>query len=92
MGWRGRVAEEILCRGGGELFDITIIGGEPHGNYNRILLSNVLNGTQTPDEIVLNTHEWYRQNGIRLLAGVPAIGFNGTKRHRDDAGRPADSL
>src|SRR3954470_16203113 len=75
-----RVAEEILARGGRDLFDITIIGGEPHGNYNRILLSNVLNGTQDASEITLNTIEWYKENGIKLLAGVPAIGIHREKR------------
>ncbi len=75
-----RVAEEILKRGGGALFEITIIGGEPHGNYNRILLSNVLNGTQSPDEIIINSLEWYKQNDVCLLAGVPAISIHRRKR------------
>jgi nitrite reductase (NADH) large subunit len=76
-----RVAEEILKRDPDHaLFDITIIGGEPHGNYNRILLSNVLNGSQSEDEITLNSLEWYRENHITLLAGVPAIGIRRDKR------------
>ena len=75
-----RVAEEILKRDGLALFDITIIGAEPHGNYNRILLSNVLNGTQGGDEITINPLPWYKENGIKLLAGVPAIGINRHKR------------
>ncbi len=54
-----RALEEILARGGGEQFEITVFGDEPYGNYNRILLSEVLadaaagNGTShetTPDE------------------------------------------
>ena len=49
-----RVAEEILKRDGNALFEITMIGAEPHGNYNRILLSNVLNGTQNADDITMN--------------------------------------
>jgi nitrite reductase (NADH) large subunit len=40
-----RVVEEILKRAPGR-FDITMFGAEPYGNYNRILLSNVLNGSQ----------------------------------------------
>lgn len=74
-----RVAEEILKRDG-DAFDITIIGGEPHGNYNRILLSNVLNGTQDAADITINSIGWYKENGIRLLAGVPAIGIDRAKR------------
>jgi nitrite reductase (NADH) large subunit len=65
-----RTVEEILARGGGEQFDITVFGDEPYGNYNRILLSNVLNGSQDPSEIFLNGLEWYRENGIELCAGV----------------------
>lgn len=89
-----RVADEILRRSRTQ-FDITIIGGEPHGNYNRILLSNVLNGTQPAEEIFINTFEWYKENGITLLAGVPAIGINRDKRHvelLDDRKIPYDKL
>jgi nitrite reductase (NADH) large subunit len=67
-----RTVEEILARGGGDLFDIVMFGEEPYGNYNRILLSDVLNGSHQPDEIFLNSLEWYEQNGIRLHAGVRA--------------------
>jgi nitrite reductase (NADH) large subunit len=65
-----RAVEEILARGGGDLFDITMFGNEPHGNYNRILLSNVLNGTQDASEIFLNPLEWYAENNINLHTGV----------------------
>ncbi len=67
-----RAVEEILGRGGAEQFEITMFGDEPYGNYNRILLSNVLNGSQQPSEIFLNPLEWYRENGITLHLGVLA--------------------
>jgi nitrite reductase (NADH) large subunit len=67
-----RAVEEILSRGGRDLFDITMFGDEPYGNYNRILLSNVLNGTQDESEIFLNPLEWYKENNITLHAGVRA--------------------
>jgi nitrite reductase (NADH) large subunit len=67
-----RTVEEILSRGGRDRFDITILGDEPYGNYNRILLSNVINGSQDPTEIFLNSLPWYEQNGVRLLAGTRA--------------------
>ena len=53
-----RAAEEILARGGGDQFEITMFGDEPHGNYNRILLSNVLNGSYNEEEIFLNPLAW----------------------------------
>jgi nitrite reductase (NADH) large subunit len=49
--------------------DITVFGAEPHPNYNRILLSPVLAGEQTLDEIVLNDWSWYQDHGITLHAG-----------------------
>jgi nitrite reductase (NADH) large subunit len=61
-----RTVEEILACGGGTQFDITIFGEEPYGNYNRILLSSVLNGSQDPSEIFLNGLDWYKDNGIEL--------------------------
>lgn len=67
-----RAVEEILARGGNDLFDITMFGDEPYGNYNRILLSNVLNGSQQEEEIFLNPIEWYRENNITLHVGVYA--------------------
>ena len=70
-----RAVEDILERGGGEQFEITMFGDEPTGNYNRILLSNVLNGSYKEDEIFLNPLPWYRQNNIRLLAGQRAVGL-----------------
>src|SRR5579859_7045400 len=65
-----RAVEEILSRGGDEIFNITMFGDEPYGNYNRILLSNVLNGSQDARDIFLNPLEWYRENAITLHAGV----------------------
>src|SRR5207244_1135458 len=52
-----------------DLYDITVFGAEPYPNYNRILLSPVLSGEQTIDDIMLNGVEWYRENGITLHLG-----------------------
>jgi nitrite reductase (NADH) large subunit len=68
-----RAVEEILARGGSELFDITVFGDEPYGNYNRILLSNVLAGSDDPAEIYLNQVDWYDENDIDLRAGVRVV-------------------
>ncbi|NYJ07972.1 nitrite reductase large subunit NirB [Petropleomorpha daqingensis] len=65
-----RFVEEVLERGGGDSFRITVFGDEPHGNYNRIMLSPVLAGETAEDEIVLNSHEWYSDNDVELRAGV----------------------
>ncbi len=63
-----RTLEELL-KIAPDLYDITVFGAEPHPNYNRILLSPVLAGEQTLDEIVLNDWGWYQEHGITLHAG-----------------------
>src|SRR5689334_25368492 len=65
-----RTVEEILARGGAEQFQITMFGEEPYGNYNRILLSNVLSGVEDESGIFLNDLDWYTDNGIALHAGT----------------------
>jgi len=65
-----RTVEEILRRGGAQLFDITIFGDEPYGNYNRIMLSNVLSGVMMPADIFLNPLSWYEENNIHLHSSV----------------------
>ncbi|HNX34834.1 MAG TPA: NAD(P)/FAD-dependent oxidoreductase, partial [Kiritimatiellia bacterium] len=57
----GKLAEELVSRGR-ERFDITIIGEEPYGNYNRIKLVVKLKETDLPD-LFLNTPQWYADNG-----------------------------
>jgi nitrite reductase (NADH) large subunit len=52
-----RTVEELL-KLAPDLYDITIFGEEPHGNYNRILLSPVLAGEKTFAEIMLNVEAW----------------------------------
>ena len=65
-----RVVEEILARGGATQFSITMFGDEPYGNYNRIMLSHVLSGEESHEDIFLNSLEWYIENDILLHAGV----------------------
>lgn len=59
--------EHLLTKKGD--MDITVFGGEPHVNYNRVLLSSVLAGEMQSEEIILNPHEWYEKNGIALHIG-----------------------
>src|SRR6478736_5223958 len=73
-----RAVEEILARGGADQFEITMFGEEPYGNYNRILLSDVLNGSHDESEIFLNPLSWYEEHGITLHAGVKV---NKIQRH-----------
>jgi nitrite reductase (NADH) large subunit len=74
-----RVVEEILKRDS-DRFNITMFGAEPYGNYNRILLSNVLNGAQNPAEIFMNPLAWYDEHGVALHAGVKAVHIDRTRK------------
>ncbi|HRE18437.1 MAG TPA: FAD-dependent oxidoreductase, partial [Rhodocyclaceae bacterium] len=60
-----RTLEELL-KIRPEHYEITVFGAEPHPNYNRILLSPVLAGEMTVNEIILNDLDWYKSNDIKL--------------------------
>jgi nitrite reductase (NADH) large subunit len=70
-----RAVEELLSRAP-DRFDIVVIGAEPYPNYNRILLSAVLAGDKTLDDIVVNPRSWYEERGIRLVAGTAATSID----------------
>jgi nitrite reductase (NADH) large subunit len=67
-----RTLEELL-KIAPDLYDIAVFGAEPHPNYNRILLSPVLAGEQTLEEIVLNPLSWYEENNIKLHLGKKVV-------------------
>jgi nitrite reductase (NADH) large subunit len=60
-----RTLEELL-KTAPDMYDITVFGSEPYGNYNRILLSPVLAGEKAFPDILLNDEPWYAANGITL--------------------------
>ncbi len=64
-----RAVENVLARGGRDLFDIVMFGDEPYGNYNRIMLSGILAGSKTLDDILINTPAWYAEAGVKLHSG-----------------------
>ena len=80
-----RTVEELL-KLAPDLYDITVFGAEPHGNYNRILLSPMLAGEKNLDDIMLNTRAWYEHNRITLHAGDPVLSIDRTRRLVRSAG------
>jgi len=92
-GMAGMRAVEELLEIAPDMYDITVFGAEPHGNYNRILLSPVLAEEKSVDDIMLNTREWYTEQGITLHAGSKVeridrarclvIAEDGTQAHYD---------
>ncbi|MEO0390471.1 MAG: nitrite reductase large subunit NirB [Pseudomonadota bacterium] len=63
----GRALEHVFEAGGA--FDVTLFNAEPRGNYNRIMLSPVLAGDQTYDEIVTHDATWYAEHGVTCRFG-----------------------
>jgi nitrite reductase (NADH) large subunit len=79
-GMAGMRTVEELHKLAPDLYDITVFGAEPYGNYNRILLSPVLAGEKTVDDIMLHTREWYERHGITLHAGDPVVHIDRKRR------------
>ncbi|HEX3140137.1 MAG TPA: nitrite reductase large subunit NirB [Rhizobacter sp.] len=89
-----RTLEELI-KISPDLYDITVFGAEPHPNYNRILLSPVLSGEQTLDEIVLNPLSWYEENNIKLHLGKKVVDIdrrNRVVKAADGTEEPYDRL
>ena len=68
-------------------FAITVFGDETHVNYNRIMLSSVLAGEKSYNDIVLNDIDWYRKHSIAARLGVKITGIDSkTNTVIDDVG------
>lgn len=70
----GRALEHLLDAGGD--YDATLFNAEPRGNYNRIMLSPVLSGEKTYEEIVTHTAEWYEENGVHCRFGEKVVAID----------------
>lgn len=73
-----RCIEEII-KNDPDAFEITIFGSEPHANYNRILLSTVLQGMTSVEDITINDRDWYEEHHIQLFTGETVIKINKEK-------------
>ncbi len=94
-GMAGMKVVEQLLEIAPKAYEITVIGAEPHPNYNRILLSPVLAGEKKVDDIILNSLEWYRDKGVALITSDAVVAIDRRKRLvRTHSGRewPYDRL
>ena len=74
-----RTVEELL-KIDPAAFEITVFGAEPYGNYNRIMLSPVLTGEKTFEEIVTHDEQWYSDNAVTLHKGKTITEIDRIKR------------
>ena len=94
-GMAGMRAVEELLKLAPDVYDVTVFGAEPYGNYNRILLSPVLAAEKSVDEIMLNSPEWYAEHDITLHAGQQVVDIDRGRRKvvaADGSETPYDRL
>ncbi len=69
----GRLVEHVSEAGG---WDITLFNAEPRGTYNRIMLSPVLSGEKTYEEIVTHDAAFYEDHGVTCRFGERVSGID----------------
>ncbi|MQQ10084.1 nitrite reductase large subunit [Epibacterium sp. SM1979] len=70
----GRVLEHLFDNGAD--VDVTLFNAEPRGNYNRIMLSPVLAGDQTYQDIVTHDDAWYAERNVTCRFGEKVSGID----------------
>ncbi len=70
-GMAGMRSVEELLNLDAAAYEISVFGSEPHGNYNRIMLTPLLAGDKTLDQIMIHDFDWYRRHRVTLHCGPP---------------------
>jgi nitrite reductase (NADH) large subunit len=79
-GMAGMCCVEEVLKLDPDRYEITVLSGEEHLNYNRVLLSQVLRGEKKIEELYLHGREWYEENNIRLVTGCRVESINRPRR------------
>ena len=69
-------ALEHLFDADAEAYDVTLFNAEPRGNYNRLMLSPVLSGEKTYEEIVTHDDAWYADNNVTCRFGEKVVSID----------------
>lgn len=75
----GRLLEHIH-EADSHAFEVTIFNAEPRGNYNRIMLSPVLAGDRSFEEIVTHDDAWYAENNITTRFGEKVVSIDRNRK------------
>lgn len=75
----GRVLEHLFDTDP-NAYDVTLFNAEPRGNYNRIMLSPVLSGEKTYEEIVTHDDDWYAENNVNCRFGENVVEIDREKK------------
>ncbi|MCT4656042.1 MAG: nitrite reductase large subunit NirB [Cohaesibacter sp.] len=60
---------EYLFEADPSAYDVTIFNAEPRVNYNRLMLSPVLSGEKSYEDIITHDDDWYDANQVTLHKG-----------------------
>ncbi len=61
-------------------FEVTIFNAEPRVNYDRIMLSPVLSGEKSFEQIVIHGDGWYVKHGVTLYKGEKVTAIDRTAK------------
>jgi len=89
----GRVLDHLLAADP-DGWDITLFNAEPRGNYNRIMLSPVLSGEKTYEEIVTHDDDFYASHNITCRFGEAVVRIDRANKlvYSNVGGAPYDKL
>ncbi len=73
-------ALERLFEAAPDAYEVTIFNAEPRGNYDRIMLSPILSGEKSFEEIVIHGDGWYVENGVKLYKGQKVKAIDRTSK------------
>jgi nitrite reductase (NADH) large subunit len=68
----GRMLEHLF-ETAPDAYDVTIFNAEPRVNYDRIMLSPVLSGEKSFEDIVIHGDGWYIDHGVMLYKGHKVV-------------------
>lgn len=77
-----------------DAYDVTLFNAEPRGNYNRLMLSPVLAGDKTYDEIVTHDAAWYAAHNVTCRFGEKVLSVDTQTKtvHGEQGALPYDRL
>ena len=75
----GRALEKLI-EAAPDAYDITIFNAEPRVNYDRIMLSPLLSGEKSFEQIVIHGDGWYVKHGVTLYKGCTVTDIDREKK------------
>jgi assimilatory nitrate reductase electron transfer subunit len=76
-----RFVQELIDRDLDRRLQVTVVGDEPGGAYNRMQLSNVLAGVRGLDGITLASVAWYAEQGVTLRCAISVVDVDRAARN-----------